>query len=169
MSQEMIIRKAVPADLQSILRIYEYARNQMRLSGNPDQWKQNYPPRETLAGDIADGNSYVITDGGEIAGVFAFIIGEDATYQRIEQGEWLNQDAYGTIHRMAGNGTRKGLFRLCEQFCESRIGNIRADTHACNLIMQHLLETHGYQKCGRIYAADGSPRIAYQKIVHHNS
>ncbi len=159
----MVIRKAVFDDLEVILNIYEYARKRMRLSGNPNQWKQNYPPKETIAGDIAAGNSYVITDDKEIVGVFAFIIGEDETYRCIEQGEWVKQGSYGTIHRMAGNGKRTGLFRICEQFCESRISNIRADTHADNAVMQHLLEENGYQKCGRIYAADGSPRIAYQK------
>lgn len=42
---------------------------------------------------------------------------------------------------------------------------MRIDTHERNLIMQHLLEENSYQKCGRIYVADGSPRIAYQKEV----
>ncbi len=161
----MVIRKAGLDDISTILRIYEYARQQMRLSGNPDQWRHGYPSRKTVWNDIWNHNSYVITDGNEIGGVFVFVIGEDPTYKRIENGQWMNQDTYGTIHRLAGSGKIKGVFQLCQQFCESKISNIRADTHERNGIMRHLLEKNGYQKCGRIYTADGSPRIAYQKIA----
>jgi hypothetical protein len=49
-------------------------------------------------------------------------------------------------------------------YCESQIGNIRIDTHKDNVIMQHILESHYYTKCGTIYADDGMPRIAYQKV-----
>ena len=30
--------------------------------------------------------------------------------------------------------------------------------------MQHILEKNGFVSCGTIYVADGSPRIAYQKV-----
>lgn len=159
----MKIRKATPKDIDKILAIYEYAREQMRLTGNPNQWKQNYPSLEIVENDMQNGSSYVVTDDSEIIAVFAFIIGEEPTYKQIENGTWLNNDAYGTLHRIASSGKQKGIFRFCISFCESKISNIRVDTHACNHIMQHLLESSGYQKCGQIYVADGSPRIAYQK------
>lgn len=159
----MEIRRADMEDLTELLAIYALARDQMRRSGNPGQWGGSYPPPEMVKGDIAARNSYVVTDGSGIAAVFVFQLGEEPTYQRIEEGAWLNQEPYGTIHRLAASGRRKGIFRLCTDFCEARIGNIRADTHACNRKMQHLLESNGYVKCGRIYVADGSPRIAYQK------
>lgn len=159
----MKIRKATPKDIDKILAIYEYAREQMRLTGNPNQWKQNYPSLEIVKNDIQNGSSYVVTDGSEIIAVFAFIIGEEPTYKQIENGTWLNNDAYGTLHRIASSGKQKGIFRFCISFCESKMSNIRVDTHACNHIMQHLLESSGYQKCGQIYITDGSPRIAYQK------
>ena len=41
----------------------------------------------------------------------------------------------------------------------------RADTHADNKIMQHLLEKNGFTRCGVIHVADGSPRFAYQKLA----
>lgn len=40
--------------------------------------------------------------------------------------------------------------------------NIRIDTHADNKTMQHLIEADGFTRCGIIYIADGTPRIAYQ-------
>lgn len=159
----MDVRKAVLADLKEILDIYASARERMRQWGNPSQWGESYPPPELVKEDIRSGNSYVITDGGEIAAVFAFFLGDEPTYQRIEKGAWLNDRPYGTIHRLAGRGEKGGIFACCTRFCEGRVGNIRADTHACNKRMQHLLEKNGYVKCGRIYVADGSPRIAYQK------
>ena len=42
---------------------------------------------------------------------------------------------------------------------------LRADTHADNKIMQHLLEKNGFTRCGVIHVADGSPRFAYQKLA----
>lgn len=161
----MNIRKASPDDLAQLLSIYAYARKQMRAAGNPSQWKDSYPPLELIKNDIQSGNSYVATENGEIAAVFVFILGDDPTYAVIEDGNWLNDKPYGTIHRLAANGTKKGIFRRCLSFCEEKTGNIRADTHACNYTMQHLLETNGFLKCGRIYTADHSPRIAYHKVI----
>lgn len=161
----MTIRKAALCDMEAILEVYRYARRQMRLNGNPDQWGENYPSPEMVENDIMQGNSYVVEEAEEIVGVFAFIPGEDPTYRRIEDGAWLNEQPYGTIHRIAGSGRGKGIFRQCTGFCEARAANVRIDTHERNLIMQHLLEENSYQKCGRIYVADGSPRIAYQKEV----
>ena len=36
---------------------------------------------------------------------------------------------------------------------------------ADNQIMQHLLEKNGFTRCGIIHVADGTPRIAYQKLA----
>ena len=44
----MQIRKATMNDLPDILAIYAYAREYMKEHGNPDQWKDNYPPLELL-------------------------------------------------------------------------------------------------------------------------
>lgn len=160
----MKIRKAEPEDLNAILPIYAYARERMRLSGNPSQWGEDYPPLEMVQNDIANGHSYLVTEADEIVGVFVFMIGEDPTYQRIDNGAWLNDDVYGTIHRVAGNKNARGIMRMCLSFCEAKVANIRIDTHECNRIMQHVLERSGYKRCGQIYTADGSPRIAYQKV-----
>ncbi len=165
----MNIRKATTDDIRQILQIYAYARTQMKRSGNPGQWKDSYPALEIIEQDIQNGTSYVIEDTAqaeaesEIAAVFVLIHGDDPTYRRIENGSWLNHEPYAAVHRIASSGKRKGILRCCLSFCEARAANIRIDTHADNHIMQHLLESSGYCKCGRIYVADGSPRIAYQK------
>lgn len=44
-------------------------------------------------------------------------------------------------------------------------GNVRIDTHRDNQPMQALLKKCGFAYCGRIFLADGSERIAFQKTL----
>lgn len=163
-----MIEPAARQDLSAILDIYEYARSFMIRSGNPFQWGSTNPRKETLLKDIEKCQLYLCRDGADIYGVFAFIIGTDETYLQIEDGAWLSDAPYGTIHRIAGNGTRKGVLAEAVSFCEKQISHLRIDTHQDNLIMQHLLPKLGFQKCGIIHISDGSPRIAYEKISSHS-
>ena len=48
----MIVRPAILNDLSIILDIYATARNFMRNTGNADQWKNIYPPKDLLEKDI---------------------------------------------------------------------------------------------------------------------
>ena len=144
-----MFRGARRADLDAILKIYARARQAMADSGNPTQWGDHFPPQELLEEDIDSNRLFLYLVNGELEGVFAFILGPDPTYARIEDGKWLNDTLpYGTIHRLASAGRHPG----------------RADTHADNKIMQHLLEENGFTKCGIIHVEDGTPRIAYQKM-----
>ena len=161
----MIIRKAENADMEKIMEIFAYARERMKFSGNPTQWRDDKPYRSVVEKDISEGNAYVTIDDEGVSGVFAFIVGEDPTYKVIEDGAWLNDEEYGTIHRVAAGSRVKGLLSAALEFCEKRIDNVRIDTHENNKIMQHILEKNGYIKCGRIYIDDGSPRIAYHKEI----
>jgi hypothetical protein len=147
------------------MEIYAYAKRFMRENGNPSQWGNSRPSALTVASDIDDYNCFVIAQGVEIYGVFAFIIGNDPTYDVIENGSWLNDEPYGVIHRIASAGICHGIMDLALDYCESQIGNIRIDTHRDNKIMQHILDRHNYIKCGTIYADDATPRIAYQKQI----
>ena len=64
----------------------------------------------------------------------------------------------------AGDGEVHGIFEEIVSFCEKNIAHLRIDTHEDNKIMQHLIEKNGFVKCGIIHVADGSPRIAYEKL-----
>lgn len=160
----MDIRKATSADYDRIQQIYAYARGQMKKNGNPSQWGDSRPSEALLSEDIQKGRSYVLEQDGQICAVFAFIIGADPTYRVIEEGQWLNEEPYGVIHRIASDGSKRDVFRTCLAYCQSQISNVRIDTHKDNAIMRHLLDKNGFAKCGTIYVEDGSPRIAYQKI-----
>lgn len=157
----MEVRLALPDDLNDIFEVYETARQYMLRTGNPTQWGTDYPPEDMLREDVAAKRLYVAVENGKIHGAFAFFLGDDPTYAYIE-GAWKNALPYGTIHRIASDGELKGVFRRCLNYCLKTIGNIRIDTHADNLTMQHVLEKNGFEKCGVIYVVDASPRVAYQ-------
>lgn len=159
----MYVRRSNMEDIPAMMDLYAQARVFMRENGNPNQWDESYPSRELLEKDIAFGNSYIVEDDEKnLAATFAFIKGEDPTYYGIENGAWLNHEPYGTIHRLAGNTSYHGIASGCISWCKSQIGNLRADTHEDNKIMQHLLEKNGFVRCGIIHLANGAPRIAYQ-------
>lgn len=158
-----IIRPAVTADLSRILEIYEIAKKFMRASGNPTQWSNGYPFPDLLEEDIKAGNLYVVTGGDAIHGVFAFILGADPTYTVIEGGSWRSDSPYGTIHRIASDGSG-GILAAALEFSRSRISHLRVDTHADNKPMQHLVEKYGFSRRGIIYIEDGTPRIAFDYL-----
>lgn len=149
-------------DLGRIQEIYGYAREFMAKHGNPNQWGKTYPPIEQLRRDIAEEKLFVITDGQRIHGVFYFWIGQDPTYRRIV-GAWRSDSPYGTIHRIAGDGSG-GILKTAVAFAEGKIGHLRIDTHEDNHVMQSALAKMGFQPSGIIYLEDGSPRIAYDYI-----
>ena len=157
------IRRVVPADLEDILNIYARARRFMAENGNPTQWGDGYPAESLLREDMEQGKLYAVTRDGKIHGVFYFTLGEDPTYARIEGGVWRSDTPYGTIHRIAGDGSG-GILAACLDFCGSRSGHLRIDTHHDNIPMQRAVEKYGFSRRGIIYVADGSPRIAYDRI-----
>ena len=154
------IRKANKEDLPKIQTIYAYARDFMARSGNPTQWGATHPQVSQLEEDIRMGNLYVVWDERGIHGVFAFILGDDPTYEYIENGAWHYHSDYGTIHRVASDGSG-GLFAAVLAYCRNHAAYLRIDTHRDNKPMQHVIEKNGFQRCGIIFVADGSPRIAY--------
>jgi predicted GNAT family N-acyltransferase len=157
-----MIRHANIEDLETIMSIYESARQFMRSRGNASQWANGYPSEELLREDIAKGHLFVgCNSTDQILYVFAFIIGDDSTYQKIN-GAWLNDKPYGTIHRLASAGVTNGVFQHCLDYCLTQIDEIRVDTHSDNTPMRKALERVGFKRCGIIYVADGTPRIAYQ-------
>lgn len=72
---------------------------------------------------------------------------------------------YGTIHRVAGDGTVHGLFAACMDFCKGRMSHLRIDTHENNAVMRHLIARHGFLPCGTIYVEDGTPRLAFDWLA----
>ena len=160
----MNIRKANLQDIERIMELYDIGRRFMREHGNSSQWSGGYPPLELVRGDIEKGICHVCEVDGRIEGVFVFFIGEDPTYQVIYEGHWLRDGESGVVHRIVSTGVVRGIGSFCMQYAYERSGNVKIDTHADNTVMQGMLEKNGFVRCGIIHLADGSPRIAYQKI-----
>lgn len=160
-----MIRKAEKRDLPAILNVYHAAKAYMVKSGNPTQWEEGYPDC-VLDRDLEKGQLYVLCDQGRaVHAAFVFALGEDPTYALIENGSWTSSAPYGTIHRLGSDGRLKGVFSQCLEFCKGLSPYIRADTHADNRTMQHLLEKHGFIRRGIIYTHDGTPRLAYDYLA----
>lgn len=158
-----MIRCAETKDWEEICAIYARAREYMRQTGNPNQWKDDSPALSTLEKDIRLQQLYLLEDAAGIQAVFALIPGDDPTYGYIE-GSWLNDTPYAAIHRVASAGKRNGVLVECLNYCTKQYTNLKIDTHFDNSIMQHLLEKYGFYKCGTIYLENDDPRIAYQLV-----
>lgn len=158
------IRKAELADLPVILQLYAGARAFMAAHGNETQWGQNYPEQSLLHRDISGEKLFVITDEKGIHGVFYFAIEEDPTYAVIQDGKWYSDDAYGVIHRIAGDGSG-GILGSAVTFAEAQIPYLRIDTHQDNYVMQKALAKLGFSRCGIIYVEDGTPRVAFDRLM----
>lgn len=165
----MEIRHSTEQDFCQIMEIYEYARRFMAEHGNPNQWgPTNWPPEKLIHSDIAEGKSYVCVYEDRIVGTFFFDQGKDIepTYHVIESGAWLDSGPYGVIHRLAGDGSVKGIGRFCIEWTLKQCGHLRIDTHGDNKVMQNLLEKNGFIYCGIIHVKnDNYPRFAYEKLT----
>lgn len=159
----MLIRKTTLADIPRRQEIFDIGQKYQTENGNPNQWKPGYPGRAALMADIEKGTGYVVEQDGKIVGTFALIYGEDPTYGYIE-GAWKSSEPYAAIHRVASDGSVKGMGDYILQWCIQKAGHVRIDTHKDNKTMQHVIKKNGFAYCGVIYLADGSPRIAFERL-----
>ena len=164
---ELIFRKAKQIDLDEIMTIYSDAREFMRNSGNKDQWTNGYPSKSLTESSIKAGDLYVCTDGETILCVYFFKISTDPTYLKIYDGNWLNDEPYGVIHRIAvaKSSHGKGIAAKVFEECLKCVKNLRIDTHRANTPMQRTLEKCGFKHCGTIYLENGDERLAFQKSI----
>lgn len=160
----MEIRKSKMNDIETIMKIFDSAREYMIENGNATQWDKGYPSVDILKQDIDNRNSYVMIDNGIIVGTFSLIIGDEPTYQVIEDGQWHHFQEYGTIHRVASSGVTKGIARKCFEFCLQQVAYLRIDTHHDNQSMRSAIKRFGFKECGYIYVRDGSKRIAFDYL-----
>lgn len=164
----MRIRKTTESDFDRIMKIYAHAREFMARTGNPNQWgPTNWPPADLIHEDIRSGNSYVcVNDDEKVIGTFFFTQGKDIepTYRAITDGAWLDDSPYGVVHRIASDGSEKGIGKFCIGWAYEQCGHLRIDTHTDNKVMQNLLKKLGFTRCGIIYVIeDNNPRYAFEK------
>ena len=136
-----------------------------------NQWNEDYPKIKSLENDILNKNSYVVKDDEKIIGTFVLIFGDEKSYQKIE-GAWKKDIPYGTLHRVAVNNNCKGkgvagfILDFAEAMArEKNISSFRIDTHRDNISMRRFIEKSNFDFCGIIYVEDGTPRVAFEKIL----
>ena len=160
-----MIREAKPSDMAEIMRVMDAAKQIMRLSGNMHQWVEGYPSEAAILADMERDGAFVVEDDGKVVGYFAFLPSPEPTYDRIDGGEWLDDEQpYHVVHRIASYPDAHGIFSSIMDFCFSHDPNIRIDTHRDNAIMQHNIMKHGFTYCGIIYLLSGDERLAYQRF-----
>lgn len=162
------IKQAKPDDAGTIMRLMDAARRTMQATGNPTQWPNGYPPKETIEDDLEHGDCFLVCDvQGKAVGSFVLRKGPDPSYAHIYDGKWLdNSSPYYVIHRVTSLPTAHGIFAAIIDFCTRHTKNLRIDTHRNNIIMQHLVKKHGFSYCGIIHLdnPEGDERLAYQMV-----
>jgi GNAT superfamily N-acetyltransferase len=168
----MTLRKAIFSDLIIIWEILQQAIEQRRKDGS-EQWQNGYPNQKTVSNDITNGWGYVLIDNNQTIAYAAIIFGVEPAYNVIE-GNWLTNDDYAVIHRVATSNSvkRRGvatkLFQLIEELAiEHQVFSIKVDTNFDNFPMLKILEKLGYHYCGEIFFG-GAPRKAFEKVLCNN-
>ena len=167
----MEFRQAKISDLDQIMVIIELSKKYLKET-QVDQWQDGYPAKEDLRRDIESGNSYVLTNKDEIVATTVISLDGESTYNSIFNGEWITNEEYIVMHRVAvhdkykGKGIFKELIKEAESLALNKgISSIKIDTHRDNISMQRAVVKNDFQKCGIIYLEDGSERIAFEKVL----
>lgn len=167
----MEFRKAVEADVEDIMEIIKQAQSYLKSKGI-NQWQNNYPNYEIIREDIDNKYGYVLADGNNIAATVSVSFDGEKTYEAIYDGQWITNDKFAVIHRIAlhnnykGSGVSSEFIKHIEKLCLDRdVHSIKVDTHEENLSMQNLLKKNDFKYCGIIYLEDGNKRLAFEKVI----
>ncbi len=167
--EQLYLRKANLDDASRIWEILQQAIEKRSEEGS-EQWQDGYPNYEVVQHDINKEYGYlIITSDNNIIGYVAIINEIEPAYEEIN-GNWLNNEPYLVIHRLAvaRDITIKGLGTWAMQEIEKvavnkNIFTIKVDTNFDNASMLRVFEKLGYSYCGKVYFR-GAERLAYQKV-----
>ena len=167
----MRFQKATDEQFGQVMIIIRHAQAYLKEAGL-DQWQNGYPNEDVILQDIQRGNSYVLQKQGQVLGTAVLEFDGDPNYENIYGGQWLSDEPYGAIHRIAVEKNHKGsnlasiMIREMEELCRERnVRSLRVDTHRDNQSMKRMLQKNGFHYCGVIFLADGSPRGAWEKVL----
>lgn len=156
-------RPAKEADVPACLDVYAAARRFMAASGNPGQWGPSWPPAALVAEDVSAGRLWVAEEGGRVCGCFAVCPGEEPSYASID-GAWLDGSPYVTLHRVASDGTARGVLAAAVAQARSENPHVRIDTHRDNAPMLRAVASQGFSPCGTVTVHDGTERLAFELV-----
>ena len=170
----MKIRLANQEDLNQIMNIINDAKIYLKNQGLK-QWNlaDGYPQKEVLLNDINDGSCYVLEQNNSLIATMSIIFETDENYNEIENGNWLTNNKYASIHRIAIRNDfhhlKLGITMLLEAekiVKNNNIFSIKIDTHNKNIPMTKTILNAGYTYCGIITlkrSNEDNKRDAYEK------
>ncbi|WP_338627293.1 GNAT family N-acetyltransferase [Clostridium baratii] len=166
----MKLRKSVNEDINNIMQIIDKAKEALKEQGI-DQWQNGYPNADVIRNDILNNDSYVFIKNNEIVATSAVSFDGEKTYDKIYDGNWISNDEFAVIHRIAisnkykGTGIASKIIKMIEAIClDKDVHSIKVDTHEFNIPMQKLLKKNDFKYCGVIFLEDKSKRVAFEKI-----
>lgn len=158
-------------DIERIMEIVRQAQAWFATQGI-DQWQDGYPTSEIFQRDIERGECYILCEDEQIIAVGVISFAGEPTYDKIYDGEWIDNKPYVVVHRIAVASSHKGrgvagrILAHAERLAAKRgITSFRIDTHRDNLPMQRAITKQGFLHCGRILLESGAEREAYQKGI----
>lgn len=178
------MRPATVDDVPAILATLEAGRALLAADGI-DQWQDGAGPDvDLVTSDVACGWGRVFLIGGQVAATAALIDEPEPAYDQVVEGAWQTSgDAatpagatcpYATIHRVAVAPAFRGMHvaqrfyaRLIEEARARGFAEIRVDTHADNVRMQHVIASAGFTRAGTVCISDDPKdlRWAYQLFL----
>lgn len=171
--QSIQFSQAQIEDIEPIWEILQAAIQRRKEMGST-QWQDGYPNLEQVNEDIAKGRGYVFKNQNKIVAYAAFIMNDEPAYSNIV-GQWLSEDDFLVIHRVAvssaelGKGYGRRLLLKAEEVAlKNNIRSIKIDTNFDNYAMLHILEQLDYTFCGLVYLR-GQERQAFEKILRQKA
>ncbi|MBO0476093.1 GNAT family N-acetyltransferase [Vagococcus sp. DIV0080] len=164
------VRLGKENDLEQILAVIDSGRKQL-ASRNIPQWRNNEGPNKAvIMTDLQLEEGYVLLEDKEIVGYGTITKGKQEGYEPIKNGEWLGEEAYVSLHRIAIKETikerGKGQFLLSYLILEAQkqgYTDIRIDTHPLNIPMQKVIQKAGFNFRGEIVLpVTAGERLGYQ-------
>ena len=166
-------RRATLEDIEQVMVAVEDSRALLRDQGN-GQWQDGYPNRDNFINDINNKRLFVVLEEGHpenVIGCCALTYREE-DYHHLYEGRWLTDLPYMVMHRVAlkkeyrNKGYGKKLFEVfLEQAKIEGFRSLRIDTHEGNAIMRHLIESYGFQYCGKAILTPNKDRFMYERVL----
>lgn len=172
------MRPATVDDIPAIVATLEAGRSLLAADGI-DQWQDGAGPDvDLVTSDVARGWGRVFLIGGQVAATAALIDEPEPAYDQVVEGAWqVRGDAaapYATIHRVAVAPAFRGMHvaqrfyaRLIEEARARGFAEIRVDTHADNVRMQHVIASAGFTRACTVLIGNNPKdlRWAYQLFL----
>lgn len=102
----MELRPTTKNDLIEVIKIINQAKQYFKNEGI-DQWQDGYPNEDSIINDINQHEAYVLENNGKILATAMISTNIEPTYNYIE-GNWLQNNKYLVIHRIAICNDQKG-------------------------------------------------------------